>query len=54
MFNGEPNITRDVLEIMHANRHSSGIYKCTADNKVGQSDSREIVVTVSRKYLLNL
>ncbi|XP_065077868.1 leucine-rich repeats and immunoglobulin-like domains protein 3 [Ochlerotatus camptorhynchus] len=43
---GEPNKTGTVFEVPHANRHTSGHYKCTADNRVGQPDSREIVVNV--------
>nr|XP_029732048.1 igLON family member 5-like [Aedes albopictus] len=43
---GEPNKTGNAFLVPHANRHSSGHYKCTADNRVGQPDSREIVVNV--------
>uniref|UniRef100_A0A182IJW6 Ig-like domain-containing protein n=1 Tax=Anopheles atroparvus TaxID=41427 RepID=A0A182IJW6_ANOAO len=46
MPNGEANKTGNVLEIVHANRHTSGHYKCTADNRVGQPDSREVLVNV--------
>lgn len=48
---GEPNKTGTVFEVPHANRHTSGHYKCTADNRVGQPDSREIVVNVLCKYI---
>ncbi|XP_058835300.1 protein amalgam-like [Topomyia yanbarensis] len=44
--NGEANKTGNVFDVMHATRHTSGHYKCTADNRVGQPDSREIVVNV--------
>ncbi|XP_052873378.1 uncharacterized protein LOC128278687 [Anopheles cruzii] len=44
MPNGEANKTGNVLEIMHANRHTSGHYKCTADNRVGQPDAREVLI----------
>lgn len=50
MPNGEANITTDVLEIMHADRHRVGHYKCTADNRVGEPDTREIAVNVLCKY----
>ncbi|XP_050067156.1 neural cell adhesion molecule 2-like isoform X2 [Anopheles maculipalpis] len=46
MPNGEANKTGNVLDILHANRHSSGHYKCTADNRVGQADTREVLVNV--------
>lgn len=46
MPNGEANITGNALEIMHANRHTAGHYRCTADNRVGQPDTREIFVNV--------
>lgn len=44
--NGEANITGNVLEIQHASRHTAGHYRCTADNRVGQTDTREIYVNV--------
>ncbi|XP_055626967.1 lachesin-like [Toxorhynchites rutilus septentrionalis] len=44
--NGEANKTGNVFDVMHATRHTSGHYRCTADNRVGQPDSREIVVNV--------
>lgn len=50
MPNGEANITNTVLEIMHADRHTVGHYKCTADNRVGQPDQRDIFVNVLCKY----
>lgn len=53
MPNGEPNITNSVLEMMHADRHTVGHYKCTADNRVGQPDVREILVNVLCKYFPN-
>uniref|UniRef100_A0A182FBL9 Ig-like domain-containing protein n=2 Tax=Anopheles albimanus TaxID=7167 RepID=A0A182FBL9_ANOAL len=46
MPNGEANRTGNTLEIMHANRHTSGHYKCTADNRVGQPDTREVLINV--------
>lgn len=46
MPNGEANITNNVLEMMHADRHTVGHYKCTADNRVGQPDQRDIFVNV--------
>lgn len=46
MPNGEANVTRDVFEIPHADRHSAGHYRCAADNRVGAADTREIFVNV--------
>lgn len=46
MPNGEANITNNVLEMMHADRHTVGHYKCTADNRVGQPDQRDVSVNV--------
>lgn len=46
MPNGEANITNGILEMMHADRHTVGHYKCTADNRVGQPDIRDIFVNV--------
>ncbi|XP_031625515.1 protein amalgam-like [Contarinia nasturtii] len=46
MPNGEENVTSSILEMMHADRHTVGHYRCTADNRVGQPDSREIFVNV--------
>ena len=50
MPNGETNITGNILEILHTNRHTAGHYKCTADNRVGTPDSREIYVNVLCEY----
>lgn len=36
--------------MMHADRHTIGHYRCTADNRVGQPDSRDIFVNVLCKY----
>uniref|UniRef100_A0A8D8IEM5 Limbic system-associated membrane protein n=3 Tax=Culex pipiens TaxID=7175 RepID=A0A8D8IEM5_CULPI len=44
--NGEANKTGPVYDLLHATRHASGHYKCTADNRVGQPDSRDILVNV--------
>uniref|UniRef100_A0A336K364 CSON015512 protein n=1 Tax=Culicoides sonorensis TaxID=179676 RepID=A0A336K364_CULSO len=46
MPNGEANITGNILELQHANRHTAGHYRCMADNRVGQTDAREINVNV--------
>uniref|UniRef100_A0A8W7Q0E6 Ig-like domain-containing protein n=1 Tax=Anopheles coluzzii TaxID=1518534 RepID=A0A8W7Q0E6_ANOCL len=50
MPNGEANKTGNVLDILHANRHSSGHYKCTADNRVGQPDTREVFILQKLKW----
>lgn len=50
--NGEANKTGPVYDLLHATRHASGHYKCTADNRVGQPDSRDILVNVLCKYSL--
>lgn len=46
MPNGEANVTGNVFEILHADRHSAGHYRCSADNRVGAADTREIFVNV--------
>jgi hypothetical protein len=46
MPNGEANVTGNVFEILHADRHSAGHYRCSADNRVGTADTREIFVNV--------
>ncbi|XP_062558913.1 MAM domain-containing glycosylphosphatidylinositol anchor protein 1-like [Armigeres subalbatus] len=43
---GDANLTESVFEMSHVNRHSSGHYLCTADNRVGQPDTREVAVNV--------
>ncbi|XP_021708126.1 leucine-rich repeats and immunoglobulin-like domains protein 1 [Aedes aegypti] len=43
---GDANLTESVFEMLHVNRHSSGHYLCTADNRVGQPDVREFTVNV--------
>nr|XP_029731363.1 opioid-binding protein/cell adhesion molecule homolog [Aedes albopictus] len=43
---GDANVTEFVFDILHVNRHSSGHYLCTADNRVGQPDVREFTVNV--------
>lgn len=53
MPNGEENVTNSVLEMMHADRHTVGHYRCLADNRVGQSDVRDISVNVLCKSCLN-
>lgn len=50
MPNGEENVTNSILEMMHVDRHTIGHYRCTADNRVGQPDSRDIFVNVLCKY----
>lgn len=39
--------------MMHADRHTVGHYRCTADNRVGQPDGRDIFVNVLCKYRSN-
>lgn len=46
MPNGEANVTGNVFEILHADRHSAGHYRCSADNRVGAADTRDIFVNV--------
>lgn len=50
MPNGEENVTNSILEMMHADRHTIGHYRCTADNRVGQPDGRDLFVNVLCKY----
>jgi hypothetical protein len=52
MPTGEANVTKNILEISHANRHTAGHYRCTADNRVGQPDSKDVVVNVLCKWKL--
>lgn len=52
MPNGEENVTNSILEMMHADRHTVGHYRCTADNRVGQPDAREIFVNVLCKCFI--
>lgn len=51
MPNGESNVTGTVYEITHADRHSAGHYKCSADNRVGSADSRDIFVNVLCEFI---
>jgi hypothetical protein len=53
MPNGEANVTGNVFEILHADRHSAGHYRCSADNRVGAADTREIFVNVLCKETLS-
>lgn len=46
MPNGEANVTGNTFEILHGDRHSAGHYRCSADNRVGAADTREIFVNV--------
>ena len=50
MPNGEANVTGNVFEILHADRHSAGHYRCSADNRVGAADTRDIFVNVLCKF----
>lgn len=52
MPNGEANVTGNVFEILHADRHSAGHYRCSADNRVGAADTREIFVNVLCKKII--
>lgn len=54
MPNGEANVTGNIFEILHADRHSAGHYRCSADNRVGAADTREIFVNVLCKELSSL
>lgn len=51
MPNGEANVTGNTFEILHADRHSAGHYRCSADNRVGAADTREIFVNVLCKEM---
>ena len=33
-----------------AGKQDEGIYRCTADNGAGRPDSRDVVITVTRKF----
>lgn len=43
---GEENITNSILDIMNADRHTVGQYRCMADNHFGQPDTRDVIVNV--------
>ncbi|XP_044759948.1 lachesin-like [Coccinella septempunctata] len=43
---GEKTVLGLSMVIQHADRHSAGTYQCTADNGVGQPDTRHIVLSV--------
>ncbi|KAK5640980.1 hypothetical protein RI129_009527 [Pyrocoelia pectoralis] len=43
---GERSVNGLSLVIQHADRHSAGQYQCSADNGVGQPDSRHITLNV--------
>lgn len=51
MPNGEANVTGNTFEILHGDRHSAGHYRCSADNRVGAADTREIFVNVLCKEM---
>lgn len=53
MPNGDANKTGASLEILHADRRNMGHYQCTADNRVGQPDTRGVFVNVQCKYYLS-
>lgn len=46
MPSGEKSVNGLALVLQHADRHSAGQYQCSADNGVGQPDSRHITVKV--------
>lgn len=46
MPNGDANVTGNVFEVLHADRHSAGHYRCSADNRVGAADTKDIFVNV--------
>lgn len=54
MPNGEANLTGNVFEMLHADRHSAGHYRCTADNRVGTADTRDVFVNVLCEYFVCL
>lgn len=48
---GERSVSGLTFNIPHADRHSAGQYQCTADNGVGQPDTRHITLNVLCEYL---
>ena len=46
MPSGERSLTGQLLYIQHVDRHSAGLYQCSADNGVGQPDTKSITLTV--------
>lgn len=47
---GERSVSGLSLVIQHADRHSAGQYQCSADNGVGQPDTKHITLNVLCKY----
>lgn len=43
---GERSVSGLSLVIQHADRHSAGQYQCSADNGVGQPDTKHITLNV--------
>lgn len=49
---GERSVSGVAFTIPRANRHSAGQYQCSADNGVGQPDTRHITLNVLCECLL--
>lgn len=49
---GEKSVFGLSMVIQHADRHSAGTYQCTADNGVGQVDTRHITLSVMCKLFV--
>lgn len=47
---GERSVSGLSLVIQHADRHSAGQYQCSADNGVGQADTKHITLNVLCKF----
>ncbi|XP_066250659.1 protein amalgam-like [Euwallacea similis] len=46
MPSGERSVQGMILVIQHADRHTTGQYQCSADNAVGEPDTKHIVINV--------
>ncbi|EDW38840.1 GL20559 [Drosophila persimilis] len=49
-FAGEEKLHSHVLSIENVDRHKGGVYICTANNRVGQPASSQVVLHVLCKY----
>lgn len=54
MPSGERSIQGLTMVIQHADRHSAGQYQCSADNGVGEPDTKHININVLCKCLMQL
>uniref|UniRef100_B3P5X2 GG12092 n=1 Tax=Drosophila erecta TaxID=7220 RepID=B3P5X2_DROER len=51
---GEEKLHSHVLSIENVDRHKGGVYICTANNRVGQPASSQVVLHVLCKYATHI